>query len=598
MFNEIDRRTAMIALLSTPLIGASGRTPNTRADIEELFETSFSRRVSASPILQARLGIRTDQDKWDDISEASQLAAAEANSDELRIARSLLARSVDPALELSLRLFIYSGETMQADFRCRHHIYMVSQMTGLHDQVVSTLLNNHQIRDYSDAAAYIDRLAGIPRLFDQLTDALEAQRVAGVSPPAFICAAVANSLDRLLTGAPFDDGPNANILFSDFLIKVGKSQIEPEQRRELRSRAEAALRDHFAPGYRHLRDYLTGLAAARGDTPVGAWALPDGDAFYRSRLLRATTLPLSADDIHHIGRKEVARVLDRMAQIAASRGFSANLPGFWRHVEADEGQWFAPTEQGRASYLAEADALLVRAMEAGPRIFSQQPRSPVEIRRVEAWREATVPKAFYSSPPHDRSRPGIYYVNLHDMRAVPRYELAALLFHEAVPGHHIETTLAEDRADLPMFRKLLSIAAYSEGWGLYAEHLAEEQNLYPDEMSVFGLLSMRLLRAARVVADTGIHAFRWTREEAVAYLDGLLPLTPRNNRQEVDRYIAIPGQATAYLTGYRELLRLRERTAARQGAAFDIRAFHDVVLGQGPLPLPVLDELLAARFGR
>ena len=147
MFNEIDRRTAMIALLSTPLIGASGRTPNTRADIEELFETSFSRRVSASPILQARLGIRTDQDKWDDISEASQLAAAEANSDELRIARSLLARSVDPALELSLRLFIYSGETMQADFRWRHHIYMVSQMTGLHDQVVSTLLNNHQIRD-------------------------------------------------------------------------------------------------------------------------------------------------------------------------------------------------------------------------------------------------------------------------------------------------------------------------------------------------------------------------------------------------------------------------------------------------------------------
>ncbi|MGL3822925.1 DUF885 domain-containing protein [Sphingopyxis sp. R3-92] len=584
--------------MSTPLIGAGGRTPNTRADIENLFETSFSRRVSASPILQARLGIRTDQDKWDDISESSQIAAAAANSQDLRIARSLLASSTDPALELSLRLFIYSGETMEADFRWRRHIYLVSQMTGLHDQVVGTLLNNHPIRDYPDAAAYIDRLVEMPRLFGQLTDALEAQRVAGIAPPAFICTAVASSVDRLLTGAPLDGGPDVNIMLADFLAKVNKSDIAAQHRPELRFRAEAALRDHFAPAYRHLRDYLTRLAAARGDTRVGAWALPDGDAFYRSRLRRATTLPLSPTDLHHIGKKEVARVLGRMAEIAASRGFSGDLSGFWRQVETDGGQWFASTEEGRASYLAEAEALLARAMKAGPRIFSQQPRSPVEIRRVEAWREATVPKAFYSSPPHDRSRPGIYYVNLHDMRALPRYELAALLFHEAVPGHHIETTLAEDLADLPMFRKLLSIGAYSEGWGLYAEHLAEEQNLYPDDMSVFGLLSMRLLRAARVVADTGIHAFRWTREEAVAYLDDLLPLTPRNNRQEVDRYIAIPGQATAYLSGYRELLRLRERTVASQGAGFDIRRFHDVVLGQGPLPLPVLDELLTARFKR
>lgn len=598
MHKLFDRRAAVIALLSTPLVAAAGRRPDKRADIEKLFETSFSRRMSASPILQARLGIRTDQNKWDDISDSSQIAAAAANSQDLRIARSLLAGSADPALELSLRLFIYSGETMEADFRWRRHIYLVSQMTGLHDQVVSTLLNNHPIRDYPDASAYIDRLAGIPRLFGQLTDALETQRIAGVAPPAFICTAVASSVDRLLTGAPLDEGPEVNIMLADFLAKVNKSKVAGQHRPELRSRAEAALRDHFAPAYRHLRDYLTRLASARGDTRVGAWALPDGDAFYRSRLRRATTLPLSPTDLHRIGEKEVARVLDRMAEIAASRGFSGDLSGFWRHVETDGGQWFASTEEGRVSYLDEAEALLARAMEAGPRIFSQQPRSPVEIRRVEAWREATVPKAFYSSPPHDRSRPGIYYINLHDMRAVPRYELAALLFHEAVPGHHIETTLAEDRADLPMFRKLLSIGAYSEGWGLYAEHLAEEQNLYPGDMSVFGLLSMRLLRAARVVADTGIHAFRWTREEAVAYLDGLLPLTPRNNRQEVDRYIAIPGQATAYLTGYRELLRLRERTVASQGAGFDIRRFHDVVLGQGPLPLPVLDELLAARFKR
>ena len=593
-----DRRSALIGILSSPLIAAGGRNADTAKAIERLFEESFARRLSASPLLQARLGIRTDQGKWDDIGEDRQVEAAATDREELRAAQSYLAQPLDSALSLSLRLFIHSTETRQADFRWRRHNYLVSQMTGLHDQLVSTLLNNHPIRDLSDALAYIDRLASVPRLFDQLTDGLEAQRRTGVAPPAFICTAVANSIQRLLTGAPLDHGPAPHILFADFRTKVGESRIGAERHAELSARAQAALRDHFAPAYRRLGDYLERLAAERGDARVGAWALPDGDAYYRSRLHRATTLSLSADDLHRIGRQEVARVLGRMAQIAASRGFSGDLPGFWRHVEADEGQWFAPTEQGRASYLAEADALLVRATEAGPRIFSQQPRSPVEIRRVEAWREATVPKAFYSSPPHDRSRPGIYYVNLHDMRAVPRYELAALLFHEAVPGHHIETTLAEDRADLPMFRKLLSIAAYSEGWGLYAEHLAEEQNLYPDEMSVFGLLSMRLLRAARVVADTGIHAFRWTREEAVAYLDGLLPLTPRNNRQEVDRYIAIPGQATAYLTGYRELLRLRERTAARQGAAFDIRAFHDVVLGQGPLPLPILDELLAARFGR
>jgi uncharacterized protein (DUF885 family) len=214
----------------------------------------------------------------------------------------------------------------------------------------------------------------------------------------------------------------------------------------------------------------------------------------------------------------------------------------------------------------------------------------VVVRPVEPWREHSAAKAFYQGPSPDGSRPGIFYINLYDVRAAPRYQLPAVLYHEAIPGHHLETAIAYELENLPRFRKFSSIAAFSEGWGLYSERLAKEMGLYQDPYDDFGRLSMELMRAVRLVVDTGLHEMRWTREQAIEYFDRNTPGSPYDNRREVERYIVLPGQATSYAVGMLKILELRERARTALAERFDLRAFHDVVLGNGPLPLPVLEE--------
>jgi uncharacterized protein (DUF885 family) len=221
---------------------------------------------------------------------------------------------------------------------------------------------------------------------------------------------------------------------------------------------------------------------------------------------------------------------------------------------------------------------------------------------VEAWREKSAPKAFYSGPPPDGSRPGIFYINLYDMKAAPKYQLPVTLYHEAIPGHHIETVVAYELPELPKFRKFGGVAAYSEGWGLYSEHLAQEMGLYRDPYTNFGRLSLALMRAARLVVDTGIHADHWTREQAIEYMDQNLPSSHYDNQREIERYIVLPGQATCYMVGMMKIVELRERAKNKLGERFDLKAFHDTVLGDGPLPLSVLEEnvdaWIAARANR
>jgi hypothetical protein len=214
------------------------------------------------------------------------------------------------------------------------------------------------------------------------------------------------------------------------------------------------------------------------------------------------------------------------------------------------------------------------------------------VRPVEAWRARSAAKAFYSGPPPDGSRQGIFYINLYDMKAAPKYQLAAILYHEAIPGHHVETVVAYELPNLPKFRKFASVASFSEGWGLYSERLAKEMGLYQDPYQDFGRLSMALMRATRLVVDTGIHSMKWTRAKAIDYLDATMPSSHYDNQREVERYIVLPGQATSYMVGMLKIIELRDKARAQLGPRFDVRAFHDTVLGSGPLPLPVLEQVV------
>jgi len=322
----------------------------------------------------------------------------------------------------------------------------------------------------------------------------------------------------------------------------------------------------------------------------GAWKLPDGDAYYKDRLFLMTTTDMTADDIHQLGLAEVARIHDEMRAIMSKTGFQGDLQAFFAFTRSDP-QFFKPnTPEGKAEYLEEATQLINTMRDSLPGVFNTFPQAELDVRAVEAFREKSAGKAFYSRPAPDGSRPGIYYANLYDMNQMPVYQMEALAYHEGIPGHHMQLAISQELTGLPKFRKYGGFTAYTEGWGLYSEYLPREMGFYADPMSDYGRLAMELWRAARLVVDTGLHAKQWTREQAIEYLMTQTPNPEGDCIKAIERYIVMPGQATAYKIGMLKILELRANAKSRLGEKFDLRDFHDVILKDGPVPLAILEE--------
>ncbi|MEM6653850.1 MAG: DUF885 domain-containing protein, partial [Pseudomonadota bacterium] len=326
----------------------------------------------------------------------------------------------------------------------------------------------------------------------------------------------------------------------------------------------------------------------------GAWKHPDGEAFYRDRLWQMTTTDMTADEIHTLGLNEVDRIHHEMRAIMRQVGFQGSLQDFFDFTRTDP-QFFKPnTDQGRAEYLAEATAMIDTMRTELPSVFNTFPRAEMVVKAVEPFREKAAGKAFYQRPAPDGSRPGVYYANLYRMQDMPLYQMEALAYHEGIPGHHMQLAISQELQGIPKFRKYGGYTAYTEGWGLYSEFLPKEMGFYQDPYSDFGRLAMELWRAARLVVDTGLHAKRWTRQDAIDYLLENTPNPEGDCRKAIERYIVMPGQATAYKIGMIKILDLREHARTRLGDAFDIRDFHDVVLKDGPVPLQILEENVEA----
>jgi uncharacterized protein (DUF885 family) len=563
------------------------------ARLNAFFDAIYQRGLDRSPIAQSRQGLRTSQDRWDDLSEAREIERHAERQQDLARLRTFDVARLSPQGRLSYRMFERDAGESNRNWRWRNHGYAMTQMGGMHTRIPTTLLNSHPIRTAVDAEAYVLRLERVAPLMAQVIAELERQEAAGVRPPRFVFPLVIGPCENLLRGAPFDTSGADSPLLADFRTKLSGSDVPEGDRVALIQRTEAALSGGFATGYRNLLTYLR-AAEARADEVDGVWKLPDGPAFYAAQLEAYTTLPLDPADVHALGLREVARIHDEMRAIMARTGFTGSLQDFFEFMRTDRRFYHPDTAEGRAAYLAEANALLAEIRARQGELFGRLPTKEVEVRAVEAWRERSAPKASYTNPPQDGSRPGIFYVNLADMGAQPRYQLAAILYHEAIPGHHVETVVAHELTDLPRFRRFAGVAAFSEGWGLYSELLPREMGLYADPWSDFGRLSMGLMRACRLVVDTGIHAMRWTRAQATAYLDTNMPSSHTDNVREIDRYIVLPGQACAYYIGMQKILELRTRARQRLGSRFDLRAFHDRVLGSGPLPLPMLEEQIDA----
>ncbi|WP_445365745.1 DUF885 domain-containing protein [Microbulbifer sp. ANSA001] len=558
--------------------------------VNQMFEDFFQEHLSRSPEFKTFLGKKEDYDKWDDLSPEFAKETLEIDKRQLAELNKIDPSSLDEATRLSLRLAKRNLEQDIEGYKWRNHSYPVNQMYATHTSAASLLISQHRIDDVSDAEAYIARLNAMPKYFSQLEEKLKANAEAGTIVPKFVFPYVISDSQNLINGAPFN-GDKDSPLFADFKGKVEKLDIGKEQKQALIDKASTALKESTGPAYEKLIGYLQELEK-KATTDDGAWKLADGEDFYKFRLGVYTTTDMTADKIHQTGLKEVARIHDEMREIMRKVKFEGNLQEFFEFMRTDKQFYYPTTEEGKAEYLEKATAIIDTMKGRLDELFITKPKAELDVRAVEPFREKSAGKAFYQRPAPDGSRPGIYYANLYNMSDMPTYQMEALAYHEGIPGHHMQLSIAQELQDIPKFRKYGGYTAYTEGWGLYSELVPKELGFYEDPYSDFGRLAMELWRAGRLVVDTGLHAKKWTREQAIDYLVENTPNPKGDVVKAIERYIVMPGQATAYKIGMLKIVELREKSKAELGDKFDVRGFHDTILANGAVPLDVLEELV------
>jgi uncharacterized protein (DUF885 family) len=561
------------------------------ARLNAFLDAAFDEQIATNPQLLTSLGSRQLYDRLNDFTDAyraRQLALKEGQLAELR--HRFDPARLSPAGRLSFRLFEKDVADDAAAFRWRWHNFPATNNGSPMGSIPVFLINNHRVDSVADAEAYVSRLTDVERVMGEIGANIRHQARLGIVPPRFNFAPVREDGRRILTGAPFTEGPDS-ALYADFKAKVDRLAIAQAEKDRLIAAGRAALTGPFRRGYESLLAAIAGIEP-RATGNNGAWSLPDGPAYYAQRLRQSTTTSLTAEQIHQIGLTQVARIHQEMERIKAQVGFTGTLQQFFAHLNEGQEFKYPNTDAGRQAYLADARAFIAQVMEAAPRWFRRLPRAPLEVRAVEPFRQETAAVAFYNRPSPDGSRPGIFYVNLADMNQVLRPQVEAISYHEGAPGHHFQIALAQELEGVPKFRRFGGFGVYAEGWGLYAEGLGKEMGFYREPISEFGMYSTQLWRAIRLVVDTGIHHHRWTRERAIDYFAANGLLSRRDATKEVERYFNNPGQATSYMIGQLKILELRDRARRLLGSRFDIRDFHAVVLENGAVPLDVLEELV------
>ncbi len=561
------------------------------AALNAWFEAKYQEQLARSPQLQSTLGIKTDYDKWDEPGEAAarrDFAAERAAYRELR--RKFRPASLSPSDQLSFRLYENRFRRLERANIFRRNRYIFDQMNGAQAQLPAFLINIHRITSASDAEAYIKRLERFEALMDELITESRARAGLGVMPPKWVYPYVISDAQNIIKGKPFDDGEDTALL-EDFKKKVTSLKLAQADQDQLFAGAERALIEHVRPAYTRL---IAEMQAQEKQAPTddGVWRFKNGAAYYAERLSFHTTTNLTADQIHQIGLDNVTRIHGEMKAIMKQVNFTGGLPDFFTFMRTDPQFYYPETEEGKAAYLAEATRLISVMRQKIPSYFGILPKADITVKRVEAFREKSAGKAFYQGPTPDGSRPGIFYANLYRTSDMPKYEMEALVYHEGIPGHHLQRSIATELTNIPKFRAFGGYTAYSEGWGLYSELLSKDMGFYADPYSNFGRLSLELWRAARLVVDTGIHHKRWTRAQAIQWLKDNTPNPDGDIAKAIERYIVYPGQATAYAIGMLEILKLRTEAKQQLGDKFDIRAFHDAILQSGAVPLDVLGETI------
>ncbi|MDG2347346.1 MAG: DUF885 domain-containing protein [SAR86 cluster bacterium] len=499
-------------------------------------------------------------------------------------------KSLSDVQKVTQKIAIFSTENSINLFEnFRYHSYPFNQISGNHLGLVEFMTDTHPVRNFREATDYIKRV----KLFDESLNAdlvwLEEQKKLGIFAPVYVFDHVIRQLNELIG---YED--DSNPLMQVFIRKVGELDIDQQSKEDLASDLSAVIQSDVKPGYKLILEFMENNYV-NANQHHGVWSLPNGDAFYASRLRSFTTTDYTAEEIHQIGLSEVERIGARMKEIFISLGYQVNKPVGEMMNDLNENPDFlyADTPDRKEIVIADYNQMVKEAEEDVRPYFERFPVSPVEVRAVPEYSEKTAAGGYYQAPSLDGSRPGVFYANLYDIKQTPTFGMRTLTFHEAVPGHHFQIALNQENKDLTLYRKMgYRTSAFTEGWALYSEQLAVEAGMTKNLYDELGVLQSEMFRANRLVVDTGMHYKRWTREEAMDYMKKTTGMSDTEVRVEIERYIVWPGQATSYKMGMLKILELRKKAQDALGEKFDIRKFHTIVLDQGIVPLFILEDII------
>ncbi len=548
------------------------------AQLHALFDEEWKLRLEESPMLATSVGVHDFNDQLDDPSAAAIERAAERRRKILERLAAIDESDLDTQDRISYRIFEAQMRDLIDDARFGSHQIPINTDSGFHSSL-AFMPRSMPFFTLDDYENYIARLRQFPRYFSQHTTNMRTGLKRGMTLPREVLGGIDESI-----AAHVVEDPASSVFYAPF--ESIPATIPEEDRIRLMAEGATVISESVVPAYAAFLTFWNDEYVPGARTSLGASDLPDGAQYYEYLINHFTTLDMSAKEIHEIGLSEVARIRSEMDAVIEEVGFEGTFDEFLAFLRTDP-RFYAETPQD----LLERAAWIAKTMDGKlPALFGTLPRLPYTVEPVPAHIAPKYTAGRYVAPAKGSTQPGLYWVNTWGLQSRPLYTLEALTLHEAVPGHHLQGALAQELEELPAFRQYSYLSAFGEGWGLYSEWLGLEAGFYEDPYSNFGRLTYEMWRACRLVVDTGVHAFGWTRDEAVEFMSENTALSLHEVSTEIDRYITWPGQALAYKMGELEIRRLREKAERELGAKFDVREFHDAVLLHGSVPLPVLRD--------
>ena len=551
-------------------------TPESRA-LHALFDAEWERGMRESPETASYRGDHRFNDRWSDLSLESIRAQQAANREALETLRAIDRDALSEADRLSYDVFAWQLERSVERQKYNEWQRPLSQRGGI--QTAEGIAEVLPFRDADDYRDWIKRLEAIPTLVEQTTGLMREGLAAGNTPPRVLMERVPGQIESQLV-----DDPTESPFYKPFTRMP--DSIPAAERQALQASGQKAIRESVVPAYREFNTFFNDVYLPGTRETIAAVDMPDGKAYYDFLVGQFTTTDLTADEVHQIGLKEVARIRGEMEQVRQEIGFDGDLAAFFEHLRTDPDLFYDSPEALLEAY----QAMSKRIDPELVKVFKTIPRLPYGVRPIPDNIAPDTTTAYYQPGAVDGTRAGYYYVNLYKPEVRPKWEMMALSLHEAVPGHHFQFARGQELGDVPMFRRVGYFTAYGEGWGLYAERLGYDMGLYDDPYDRMGQLAYDMWRAVRLVVDTGMHSKGWSRQQAIDYFMDNSPKTLQDVTNEIDRYIGWPGQALAYKIGQLKISELRSDAERELGDDFDLRAFNDAVLSTGSVPLETLER--------